>query len=59
MKIRDEREIAVSELDKFLIIDTHGGEQDILGIVVALKLAQRFGRTVLGITCVNGRRTVD
>lgn len=59
MHVRDMREIAVSELDKYIIIDTHGGAEDILGIVAALKLAQHSNRTILGITCVNGRRTLD
>ncbi len=39
MYVRKMREISVLELDKYIIIDTHGGEEDIFGIVAALKLA--------------------
>lgn len=59
MYVREMREIAVPELDKYIIIDTHGGAEDILAIAIALKLAQRYDKIVLGITCVNGRRTLD
>jgi len=53
------REMFVPEQDKYLILDTQGGHEDILGLVVALKLAQRYNRIVLGITCVAGRRNLD
>jgi len=52
-------EISVPELDKYLIIDTHGGEEDILGIVAALQLAKKYDKIVLGITCVAGRNKVE
>lgn len=59
MHVREFREVSVPELDRYIIIDTHGGAEDILAIAVALKLAQRYDKTVLGITCVNGRRSLD
>jgi inosine-uridine nucleoside N-ribohydrolase len=59
MHVRELQEISVPELDKYIIIDTHGGVEDVLGIAVALKLAERYDKIILGITCVNGRRTVD
>lgn len=59
MHVREFREISVPELDKYIIIDTHGGEEDIVGIAVALALAERFEKIVLGITCVNGRRNLQ
>lgn len=59
MHVREFREISVPELDRYVIIDTHGGEEDILAIAVALKMAQKHHKTVLGITCVNGRRSVE
>lgn len=52
-------EVAVAEMDKYIIIDTHGGEEDVLGIVVALQLAKKYDKIVLGITCVAGRNTVE
>jgi inosine-uridine nucleoside N-ribohydrolase len=49
----------VSEIDKYIIIDTHGGEEDILGVFVAIQLAKRYHKIILGITCVAGRNTVE
>lgn len=59
MHVREFNEVAVAELDKYIIIDTHGGAEDILAIAVALRLATKFHKIVLGITCVNGRRTLE
>ena len=53
------REVCTIENDKFIIIDTHGGQEDILGLVTALKLANSYEKRIIGITCVNGRRNVD
>jgi inosine-uridine nucleoside N-ribohydrolase len=53
------REKSVTELDKYIIIDTHGGEEDIFGIVAAIQLAKKYDKTILGITCVAGRNTVE
>ena len=59
MPVRDMRELFVPEQDKYLILDTQGGQEDILALVVALKLAQHYDRVVLGITCVAGRRKLE
>lgn len=59
MHVREMNEVTVSELDKYIIIDTHGGEEDIFGLVAAIQLAKKFHRTILGITCVAGRRPLD
>lgn len=59
MYVRKMREVCETISDRYIIIDTHGGEEDILAIAVALRLAPSFGKIILGITCVNGRRTVE
>jgi inosine-uridine nucleoside N-ribohydrolase len=46
------------EPQKSIIIDTHGGIEDIIGIMSAIQLAKLYDKTILGITCVNGRRNV-
>lgn len=53
------RKVTVNELDKYIILDTQGGHEDIIGLVAALKLAAHYDRTVVGITCVKGRRSLD
>jgi inosine-uridine nucleoside N-ribohydrolase len=52
-------EVSVTELDKYIIIDTHGGEEDILGLVAAIQLAKKYHKIILGITCVSGRRPME
>jgi len=42
-----------------MIIDTHGGIEDIIGIISAIHLARIYDKEIIGITCVAGRRTVD
>lgn len=59
MQVRKFNQIAVTELDKYIIIDTHGGPEDILAIALTLKLAANSDRVVLGITCSNGRRSLE
>lgn len=59
MKFRERFASPIELLDKYIIIDAQGGYEDVAGIVAALKLSKRFDRTVLGITCVAGRRDMD
>lgn len=59
MHVREMREEPVAELDKYIILDTHGGHEDVIGLVAALRLATKNDRIVLGITCVGGRRKMD
>lgn len=59
MKIRLLREKTLPEIDKYIVIDTHGGLEDFLAIYYAIKLAKVQKKIILGITCSNGRRTVD
>lgn len=47
------------EQHSYMIIDTHGGIQDIIGIISAIQLAKIYDKEIIGITCVGGRRTVD
>ena len=44
-----------------VVIDTQGGLQDILAIVVAHKIAQKNGNVpeIVGITCVAGKNSLD
>lgn len=44
-----------------LIIDTHGGLQDILAIVFAYQYIKKNGNNqeIIGITCVTGKNPVD
>jgi inosine-uridine nucleoside N-ribohydrolase len=44
---------------KKLIIDTQGGVEDIVALVYAIKAAQQKNIEIVGITCTNGRRTVE
>lgn len=57
--MREMNEVSVAELDKYIIIDTHGGEEDILGLVAAIQLAKKYHKIILGITCVAGRRPLE
>jgi inosine-uridine nucleoside N-ribohydrolase len=59
MHVREMRQLTVSELDKYIILDTQGGHEDIIGLITALKLAAQHNRVVIGITCVKGRRSLD
>jgi inosine-uridine nucleoside N-ribohydrolase len=59
MHVREMREIFVPEQDKYLILDIQGGQEDVLALVAALKLAHHYDRVVLGITCVAGRRKLE
>lgn len=44
-----------------LIIDTHGGLQDILAIVLAHRVIQNSGtgQEIIAITCVSGKNSID
>ena len=42
-----------------IIIDTHGGIEDVIGIISAINLSKIYEKDIIGITCVAGRRTVD
>ena len=42
-----------------LIIDTHGGIEDIIGIISSIQLANLYEKQIIGISCVAGRRSVD
>jgi hypothetical protein len=41
MDIRKWREVDNVVLNKYIIIDTHGGMEDVVGIVAAIKLANK------------------
>lgn len=53
------RQNSVSELDKYIILDTQGGHEDVIALVAALNLAAQNDRIVLGITCVAGKRNLE
>lgn len=59
MQFRKNYQQPVFEHGKFLIIDSHGGAEDIVGLVAAIKLAKNTGKTILGITVTNGRRDLE
>jgi inosine-uridine nucleoside N-ribohydrolase len=59
MKFREKCVVTVSECDKYIILDTQGGYEDVVALASALRLAQRYYKVVLGISCVAGRRKMD
>ncbi len=44
---------------KYVIIDTDAGGDDSQAIVLAISEAKRRGKTILGITCVDGNAWLD
>lgn len=59
MHVRELRTNTVPELDKYIILDTQGGQEDVVALIAALNMAAKEDRTVLGITCVGGRRKIE
>lgn len=48
-----------SQSSQYIIIDTHGGNEDVVAIVHAIRVAEVLGIKILGITCTNGIRTLE
>jgi inosine-uridine nucleoside N-ribohydrolase len=44
---------------KYVIIDTDAGGDDSQAIVLAISEAKRTGKTILGITCIDGNAALD
>ena len=42
-----------------IIIDTHGGLEDVIAIMHSIKFAKFNKMEIIGITVTNGRRTLD
>lgn len=62
MRLREfNRKEPVHREIKKIVIDTHGGLQDISAIVIAHKIALRDPQAakIIGITCVAGKNTLE
>jgi inosine-uridine nucleoside N-ribohydrolase len=61
MQIR--QKLPASELKlpncKYVIIDTDAGGDDSQAILLAISEAKRTGKTILGITCIDGNAALD
>lgn len=44
---------------KYVIIDTDAGGDDAQAIVLAISEARRTGKTILGVTCIDGNAALD
>lgn len=44
---------------KYIIIDTDAGGDDAQAIILAVSEAKRQGKTILGITCVDGNASLE
>jgi purine nucleosidase len=44
---------------KYVIIDTDAGGDDAQAIILAIREARRTGKTILGITCIDGNAALD
>lgn len=44
---------------KYVIIDTDAGGDDSQAIMLAINEARRAGKTILGITCIDGNAALD
>lgn len=44
---------------KYVIIDTDAGGDDSQAIVLAISEAKRTGKTIIGITCIDGNAALD
>lgn len=44
---------------KYIIIDTDAGGDDSQAIILAINEAKRTGKTILGITCIDGNAFLD
>jgi len=42
-----------------IIIDTHGGLEDVIALIFSIKLAKKFHADIIGITTLNGRRSLE
>lgn len=47
------------EHHEVMIIDTHGGIEDIFSIMSAIYLSRIYEKKIIGITCVAGKRAID